>query len=98
MLYALLLERRMRRQLGDPWSRLAHERLATWWRVWGMLTDEIAPMSTGALFWKAEAWVACLKVLAERPRRRKVPQLPPEVIAVLSHGDAHQAEGILIAA
>jgi hypothetical protein len=71
LLYALLLERRMRRQLGDTWSRLDHERLATWWRVWGMLKDEIAPRITGALFWKDDAWVACLKVLAERPRRRK---------------------------
>src|SRR5262249_60276618 len=42
LLYALLLERRMRRQLGDTWSRLDHERLATWWRVWGMLIAVIA--------------------------------------------------------
>jgi hypothetical protein len=61
----------MRRQRGDPWSRLDHERLATWWRVWSMLKDESAPMITGALCWKEEAWEACLKVLAERPRRRK---------------------------
>jgi hypothetical protein len=71
LLYALMLERRMRRQLGDRWSRLDQERVATWWRVWGMLKEEIAPMITGALFWKMEAWVACLKVLAERSRRRK---------------------------
>ena len=70
LLYALMLERRMRRQLGDSWGRLDQERLATWWRLWGMLKDEIAPMISGALFWKAEAWAACLKVLAERPRRR----------------------------
>jgi len=70
LLYALLLERRMRRQLGDTWSRLDRERLATWWRVWGMRKDEIAPMITGALFWKEEAWEVCLQVLAERPRRR----------------------------
>jgi hypothetical protein len=98
LLYALLLERRMRRQLGDTWSRLDHERLATWWRVWGMLKDEIAPMITGALFWKDDAWVACLKVLAERPRRRKLQQLPSEVIAVLYRCDARQLEGMPIAA
>ena len=73
----------MRRALGDAWSRLDQERLATWWRVWGMFKDEIAPMITGALFWNEEAWGACLKVVAERPRRRKLPQLPPEAIAVL---------------
>lgn len=71
LLYALLLERRMRRQLGDSWGRLDHERLGTWWRVWGMRKDEMAPMITGALFWNDEAWSTCLKVLAERPRRRK---------------------------
>ena len=98
LFYALLLERRMRRQLGDTWSRLDHERMATWWRVWGMLKDEIAPMITGALFWKEDAWAACLKVLAERPRRRKLQQLPPEAIAVLYPCDARHSEGVPIAA
>ena len=69
-LSAWMLERRMRRQLGDSWSRLDHERLGTWWRAWGRLTDETAPRSTGALFWKEDAWAAGWKVLMERPRRR----------------------------
>jgi hypothetical protein len=57
-----------------------------------MLKEEIAPMITGALFWKAEVWVACLKVLAERPRRRKLQQLPPEAIAVLYRDEEGQEE------
>ena len=77
---------------------LDHERLATWWRVWGMLKDEIAPMITGALFWKEEAWEACLKVLAERPRRRKLQQLPSEAINVLYHGGKRQQGELPIAA
>ena len=93
-----MLERRMRRKLGDTWSRLDHERVATWWRVWGMLKDAIAPMITRALFWKEEAWEACLKVLAERPHRRKLQQLPPEAIAVLYRCDASQQDGMPIAA
>jgi hypothetical protein len=52
----------MRRQLGDRWGRLDQERVGTWWRVWGMLKDAIAPMITGALFWQEDAWAACLKV------------------------------------
>jgi len=83
VLYALMLERRMRRQLGDSWGRLDRERLGTWWRVWGMLKDELAPMITGALFWKEDAWAACLKVVVERPRRRTLQQLPPEALDVL---------------
>jgi Transposase DDE domain len=98
LLYALLLERRMRRQLGDSWGRLDQERMVTWWRVWGMLKDEIAPMVTGSIFWQEEAWAACLKVLAERPRRRKLQQVPPEAVAVLYPRDARQEEGRPIAA
>jgi hypothetical protein len=86
----VLLERRMRRKLGDSWGRLAQERGLTWWRVWGMLQDEVAPMVTSALFWKDEAWAACLNVWAARPRRRRLQQLPPEAVAVLYHRDTHQ--------
>ena len=98
LLYALMLERRMRRMLGDSWGRLDQERLGTWWRVWGMLKEEMAPMITGALFWKEEAWEACLKVVAERPRRRQLQQLPPEVIGVLYRCGASQQERLPIAA
>ena len=98
LLYALMLERRMRRQLGDSWGRLDHERVGTWWRVWGMLKDELAPMITGALFWKEDAWAACLKVLVERPRRRKLQQLPPEALDVLYRCEASKQEGMPIAA
>lgn len=98
LLYAFMLERRMRRRLGDRWGRLDQERLATWWRVWGLLKEEIAPMIPGALFWQEEVWEACLKVLAERPRRRKLPQLPPEAIALLYRWDEdQQAESPLAA-
>jgi Transposase DDE domain len=98
LLYALMLERRMRRRVGDHWSQLDHERVATWWRVWGMLKEEITPMITGSLFWKEDAWEVCLKVLAERPRRRKLQQLPPEVIAVFYRCDASQQAGMPLAA
>ena len=98
LLYALMLERRMRRQLGDSWGRLDHERIGTWWRVWGMLKDELAPMITGALFWKEDAWAVCLKVLVERPRRRKLQRLPPEALDVLYRCAASQQEGMPMAA
>ena len=98
LLYALLLERRMRRRLGDHWGRLDHARVGTWWRVWGMLKDEMAPMITGALFWKEEAWKASLKVLAERSRRRKLQQIPLEAIDLLYRCAARTQEGELIAA
>ncbi len=98
LLYALMLERRMRRKLGGSWSRLDDERSGTWWRVWGLLKDEIRPMVTGVCFWKEEAWDACMQVLAERPRRRKLQQLPPEAIAVLYRYDESTQDGMPIAA
>ena len=98
LLYALLLARRMRRQLRDSWGWLDHERVGTWWRIWGLRKDELAPMMTGAWFWKEDAWAACLKVLAERPRRRKLQQLPPVAIDILYHCDANKQEGVPIAA
>ena len=76
----------------------ARERVGTWWRVWGMLKDEIVPMITGALFWKEEAWAACLKVLVERPRRRTLQRLPPEALDVLYRCEASKQEGMPIAA
>jgi hypothetical protein len=39
-----MLERRVRRQLGERWGWLDQERLGTWWRLWGMLKEEMAPM------------------------------------------------------
>jgi hypothetical protein len=97
LLYALMLERRLRRQLGDSWGRLDRERVSTWWRVWGMLKDEMAPMITGALFWKEDAWAACLKVLVERPRRRTLQRLPPEALGVLYRCEASKQEGMPMA-
>jgi hypothetical protein len=88
----------MRRQLGDSWGRLDRERLGTWWRLWGMLKDELAPIITGALFWKEDAWAACMKVLMERPRRRKLQQLPPAALDILYRCNASQQEGEPIAA
>jgi hypothetical protein len=98
LVYALMLERRMRRSLGDSWGRLDHERVGTWWRVWGMLKEVIAPLLTGALFWQEEAWVTCLQVVAERPRRRKLQQLPPAAIDLLSRCDEGNHEEVLLAA
>ena len=85
LLYALLLDRRLRRPLGAGWSRLDGERLATWWRPWKLLQDELTPRITGVQSWQPALWPACLQVLVERPRRRKLHRLPIEVTLGL-HG------------
>jgi Transposase DDE domain len=85
LLYALLVERRARRQLGAEWSRLDGERRGTFWRVWKLIKDAVDVCILGVEAWRKEGWGACLKVLMERPRRRTLQRLPDEVIDVY-HG------------
>lgn len=98
LLYALMLERRMRRTLGGDWGRLDQERAGTWWRVWEMLKEAIAPRITGALFWPEAAWTTCLQMIAERPRRRKLQQLPPAALPLLSRCAHRQHDKLPLAA
>jgi len=88
LLYALMLEKRMRRRLGDDWGYLDRERIGTKWRVWKLLKQEIAPMITGVQFWRSENWAACIEVLFERPRRRKLQTLPKRVRKLLQFSPA----------
>jgi hypothetical protein len=83
LLYALMLENRMRKKFGDDWGYLNGERHGTWWRPIKLLKREIEPIITGVQFWRSENWEACLSVLVERPRRRKLQTLPKRVIKLL---------------
>jgi hypothetical protein len=80
LLYALLVERRARRRLGADWSRLDQERRGTFWRVWKRSQDEVSVHILGVAAWRAEGWEACMKIIMERPRRRKLQRLPDAVI------------------
>lgn len=79
LLYALLVERRMRRRLGDDWGRLDRERTATWWRPWKLLHESLVPRLTGSLSWPEQRWKPSLEVLAERPSERKLQRLPEQL-------------------
>ena len=87
LLYVLLLDRRLRRTMGEQWSWLDRVRTATWWRPWQLLRDEVAPRITGLLSCLHPQWGLCLQVLAERPRRRQLQRLPQEVILVFALSD-----------
>jgi hypothetical protein len=78
--YATVVERRARRHLGADWSRLDRERRGTFWRVWKLVQDEVRVHILGVAAWREEGWEACVKVLMERPRRRKLQRLPDAVI------------------
>jgi hypothetical protein len=43
LLYALLLDRRLRRQLGVAWGQVAQEGPAAWWRSWKLMQEAIPP-------------------------------------------------------
>jgi hypothetical protein len=80
--YAVLVEQRARRTLGDSWTRLDGERPATWWRVWKLIKDAV---DVGILSVQDRQDVGlgvCMEVLAERLRPRKLQRLPEDVIAL----------------
>jgi hypothetical protein len=79
LLYALVIDQRARRQVGEDWSRLERQRPATGWRLWTITRREVAGWITGVLHWRAENWPACFEVLQERPRRRQLQALPDGV-------------------
>jgi hypothetical protein len=83
LLYALMLEKRMRRQFGDDWGYLNYERQGSWWRPLKLLKRKIEPIITGVQFWCSSKWSACLKVLLERPRKRLLQILPKSVRKLL---------------
>ena len=74
-----MLENLLLLKFGDDWGYLKEERQGTWWRPIKLLKREIEPIITGVQFWRYENWEACLSVLVERPRRRKLQTLPKRV-------------------
>jgi len=72
LLYALIIEKRARRDFGEAWTTLERQRTMTCWRVWKMLNIELTEVIAGTNFWRTENRADCLQVMQERPRRRKL--------------------------
>jgi DDE family transposase len=83
LIYAGLLERRVRRSCPEAWSQLDQPRRSTHWRLWKLMQKEVEPLITLPGCWEIEAWPAALKSLAERPRKRRLQELPTEVVVWL---------------
>lgn len=79
LLYAWVVEKRARRRCGPGWMRLDGPRKATWWRVWKLIHQEVAMMVRSVGQWDFARWAQCLKVMQERPRRRRLQTLPNRV-------------------
>lgn len=76
LLYALLVDKRLRRTMGDSWGRLDRERTATWWRPWKLMHTALAVQISGALCWPGQQWADGVQMMSERPRRRTLQRLP----------------------
>jgi hypothetical protein len=79
LLYAWVVEKRARRRCGQGWMRLDGPRETTWWRVWKLIHQEVAVMVRRVGQRNFVRWGQCLKVMQERPRRRKLQTLPDRV-------------------
>ena len=86
LLYALLLERRCRRLAGDQWGYLDPSRQATWWRSWHLMTHWMVTVISGVMRWQESQWSACIEVMKERRRQRKLQILPAAVRHLLLLG------------
>jgi hypothetical protein len=82
VLYLLLVEQEMRTTFGHEWGGLDRERRGTWWRLYKLLQARLAAILIAQWAWRAEAVTACLHVLMERPRKRKLQSLPRRVVAL----------------
>jgi len=83
LLYAALLERRVRRCCPAAWGQLDQPRPSTHWRLWKLLQREVEPLITLPECWHPQAWPQALKALAERPRKRRLQTLPTEIVCWL---------------
>ena len=88
MLYALLVDKRMRRTMGASWGHLDRVRTATWWRPWKLIQQTLLPRLTGALYWADPRWSQGVDVMAERSRRRTLQRLPEVLVAPPSWVDS----------
>jgi predicted DNA-binding protein YlxM (UPF0122 family) len=80
MLYALLIERIAENRLGVTWTQMTRRRRGTWFRWWRMMRDEFIEAAICTVHWQDWDWRLILRVMSERRRRRKLQQLPHEVI------------------
>ena len=80
MLYAVLLEKLAEQRVGVGWTVMTRERRGTWFRIWKLMKDEFIEAIIGTAHWKDWDWRVMLKALSERKRKRKLQQLPKEVI------------------
>lgn len=85
LLYAWVVEKRLRRRCGEDWNRLDQPRRATPWRVWKSIQEELRPAISGVRDWDERRWPDAEKVLQERPRRRQLQTVPQRIRSLITY-------------
>ena len=76
LLYAWVVEKRLRRRGGWNGNRLDQPRRATPWRVVKLVQRELTEAIQAASQWQWSRWSEALHVMQERPRRRTLQTVP----------------------
>jgi hypothetical protein len=79
-LFALLVEGRTLKRVGNDWMRMIGSRKMTCWRVWKLIAAEIKEAVLNTVAWDSLDWRAMLNVLGERRRKRKLQIIPDAVV------------------
>jgi hypothetical protein len=88
ILYQLIVEHAMSTIFGHTWGSLDQERPGTWWRCYKLLKARLDATLIAPGAWKAVQVHACLSVMMERPRKRKLQCLPRRIVELQQQLDA----------
>ncbi len=80
LLYALVIERCAQRHGAGGFDSLDQPRRLTPWRLLVIVRQQVDDWILSVQRWRAEQWDACLDVLKERRRRRRLQTLPNRVM------------------
>ena len=80
LLFALLVEGRMLKRVGNDWMRMIGTRQMTCWRIWKLIAAEIKEAVLNSVAWDGLNWRALLHVLGERKRKRKLQIIPDAIV------------------
>jgi len=94
LLYAWIVEKRLRRRCGRDWNRLDQPRRATPWRMWTLLQRELTTAIHGAPHWNLKRWPEALVVLQERRRRRTLQTVPERITQLIAECQAQGCSNI----
>jgi hypothetical protein len=94
LLYAWIVEQRLRRRCGRDWNRLDQPRRATPWRLWTLLQRELTTAIHGARHWNLKRWPEALLVLQERRRRRTLQTVPERISQLIAECQARGCSNI----